>query len=135
MGIDMNSRKVVQAIFATIVKVAAVAVILVFVYKGAVKAYDFGYRIFEDKPVAEEPGRDVTVSITMGTGSKEIGKILESKGLVKDATIFYLQNLLSPYWDKLASGEYTLNTSMTAAQMMEIMAEKEPEEEEGADDD
>lgn len=135
MGINMNSRKVIQAVFGTIVKVAAVAVILVFVYKGAVKAYDFGYRIFEDKPAAEEPGRDVTVSITMGTGSKEIGELLESKGLVKDATIFYLQNLLSSYRDKLAPGEYTLNTSMTAAEMMEIMAEKETEEDEGADDD
>lgn len=120
----MNTKKVIQAILSTVVRVAVMVAVLVFIYKGAVKAYDFGYRIFEDKPAAEAPGRDVTVSITLGESVKEIGELLESKGLVKDATIFFFQNLLSSHWNKLAPGTYTLNTSMTAGEMMEIMAEE-----------
>lgn len=126
----MNTKNVVLAVFSTIVKVVLVVLVLMFIYKAAVKAYDFGYAIFEDKPVAEAPGRDVTISITEGKTAKEIGEILESKGLIPDATIFYLQNLLSSYKDELQPGMYTLNTSMTPTEMMEIMSAKEESEEE-----
>ena len=126
----MNTKNVVLAVFSTIVKVVLVVLVLMFIYKAAVKAYDFGYAIFEDKPVAETPGRDVTISITEGKTTKEIGEILESKGLVSDATTFYLQNLLSSYKDELQPGMYTLNTSMTPTEMMEIMSAKDELEEE-----
>ena len=126
----MNTKNVVLAVFSTIVKVVLVVLVLMFIYKEAVKAYDFGYAIFEDKPVSEAPGRDVTISITEGKTAKEIGEILESKGLVSDATIFYLQNLLSSYKDELQPGMYTLNTSMTPTEMMEIMSAKDELEEE-----
>ena len=126
----MNTKNVVLAVFSTIVKVVLVVLVLMFIYKAAVKAYDFGYAIFEDKPVSEAPGRDVTISITEGKTAKEIGEILESKGLVSDATTFYLQNLLSSYKDELQPGMYTLNTSMTPTEMMEIMSAKDELEEE-----
>lgn len=118
----MDTKKVVLAILSTIVKVAVLAVVLIFIYKTAVKAYDFGYAIFEDKAMSEAPGREVNISIAQGKSVKEIGEILESKGLIKDATIFYFQNLLSSHKDKLQPGMYTFNTSMTPSQMMEIMS-------------
>ena len=118
----MDTKKVVLAILSTIVKVAVLAVVLIFIYKTAVKAYDFGYAIFEDKAMSEAPGREVNISIAQGKNAKEIGEILESKGLIKDATIFYFQNLLSSHKDKLQPGMYTFNTSMTPSQMMEIMS-------------
>lgn len=128
----MDTKKVTLAIISTVAKVAAIALILVFVYRTAVKAYDYGYRIFEDRPIAEAPGRDVSVSITEGKSAREIGEILESKGLVEDGMIFYLQNLLSSHKDELKPGVYTLNTSMKAEEMMEIMSyEAEGEEEFG----
>ncbi len=130
----MDTKKVVLAILGTIAKVAVLAVALIFIYKAAVKAYDFGYAIFEDKAVSEAPGREVNVSIAEGKSTKEIGEILESKGLIKDATIFYFQNLLSSKKDKLAAGMYTLNTSMTPSEMMEIMsAVEETGTEDGAE--
>lgn len=128
----MNTKNVVLAILSTIVKVAVIILVLMFIYKAAIKAYDFGYAVFDDKPMSEAPGREVTVSITTGKSVKEIGEILESKGLVKNATIFYVQNLLSSYKDELQPGMYTLNTSMTPTEMMNVMAgsEEETEEEE-----
>ena len=128
----MNTKNVVLAILSTIVKVAVIILVLMFIYKAAIKAYDFGYAVFDDKPMSEAPGREVTVSITTGKSVKEIGEILESKGLVKNATIFYVQNLLSSYKDELQPGMYTLNTSMAPREMMNVMAgsEEETEEEE-----
>lgn len=126
----MNTKNVVLAILGTIAKVAVAVLVVMFIYKAAVKAYDFGYSIFEDKPMAEAPGREVTVSITDGKGAKEIGEILESKGLIEDATVFYLQNFLSSYKDELQPGMYTLNTSMTPTEMMEVMSGQEEVEEE-----
>ena len=121
-GLRMNTKNVVVAILGTIVKVALTVFVVMFVYKAAVKAYDFGYSIFEDKPMSVAPGREVTVSITSGKSVKEIGEILESKGLVEDATVFYFQNLLSSHKDELQPGMYTLNTSMTPTEIMEIMS-------------
>lgn len=126
----MNTKNVVLAILGTVAKAALTLVVVMFVYKAAVWAYDFGYAIFEDKPMASEPGREVTVSITSGKGAKEIGEILESKGLVEDATIFYFQNLLSSYKDELQPGMYTLNTSMTPTEIMEAMSATEETDEE-----
>ena len=59
---------------------------------------------------------------------KEIGQLLEDKGLVKDGNLFYLQLKLSAYSKKLVPGIYTLNTSMTAKEMMVVMAGKKKEE-------
>ena len=127
----MNTKNITVAILSTIAKVAVILLVVVFIYKVAGTAYDFGYAIFADEPMSSGTGREVTVSITEGKTAKDIGEILESKGLVEDATIFWLQNLLSSHKDELKPGMYTLNTSMTPTEIMEIMsAEDETEEEE-----
>ncbi len=126
----MNAKNIILPIVSTIIKVIITVVVIFFIYKGAVKAYDFGYAIFEDKPMSETVGREVNISITEGKSVKEIGEILESKGLVEDATIFYFQNLLSSYKDELKPGTYTLNTNMTPTQIMEVLSPQEEEAEE-----
>lgn len=127
----MNTKNVVMAVAGTIVKCVLIIFVVMFIYKTASKAYNFGYAIFEDKPMTQGTGREVTISVTEGKDAKAIGEILESKGLVEDATIFWLQNMLSSYKDELKPGMYTLSTSMTPTEMMEIMsAEEEVVEEE-----
>lgn len=125
----MNTKQVIGAVLGTILKVALAVVVIFYTYKGAVMAYDYGYRIFtEPAMTAEGQGWDVSVDITVGKSTLEVGEILEAKGLVRDARLFYVQNLLSEYNGKLRPGSYTLNTSMTAREMMEIMS-LEPETE------
>lgn len=122
----MNTRQIVTAVFGTVLKVVFAIVVIVLVYRAAVVAYDYGYRVFQEPPVSESPGMDVVVEITVGKSPLQIGQILETKGLIKDAKLFYIQNLLSRYKDKLQPGVYTLNTSMTMEEMMGVMAvEKE----------
>lgn len=124
----MEIKQVAGAVLGTILKVVVAVLVIFYVYKGAMMAYDYGYRIFTEPAMAQEgEGRDITVEITMGKSALEVGQILEEKGLVRDGRLFYIQNLLSAYSGKLAPGTYTLNTSMTAREMMEVMAVKEEE--------
>lgn len=127
----MNTRQIVMAVLGTVLKVVIAVLVIMFVYKGAVVAYDYGYRVFKEEPVAESPGVDVTVEITVGKSALQIGEILEAKGLIRDAKLFYVQNLLSNYKDKLQAGVYTLNTAMTMEEMMAVMSPASEEETDG----
>ena len=118
----MSTRQMVMAVVSAILKVAIAVAAVVIIYKGAVIAYDYGYRVFKEEPVAEAPGVDIQVDITIGKSTMDIGQILADKGLIRDAKLFYIQNLLSHYKDKLQPGTYVLNTSMTMEKMMEIMS-------------
>ena len=133
----MSTKQLVRAIFSTILKVVIYVAVVFFIYKGATIAYDYGFRVFKEEPMTQAPGVDINVEITMGKSALQIGEILESKGLIRDAKLFYLQNLLSAYKNKLRPGEYTLNTSMTMVEMIAVMAaepvEEEPEDNTGGD--
>ncbi len=60
-------------------------VVCAVIYVGK-SAYDFGYAIFDQIPVDDEDhGEDVTVVIKDGASVYQIGKILKSKGLIKDS--------------------------------------------------
>lgn len=125
----MKTKQVIFAVLGTIFKVAAAIVIVYFVYEASMLAYDYGYRVFTEPAMAKEgQGVEVTVDITMGKTDRQIGQILEEKGLVRDGNLFYVQALLSEYSGQLLPGSYVLNTEMTAKEMMEIMSTK-PEEE------
>ena len=118
----MNSREIVGSVFGITVKIIVAVVVVMFVYKYAFVAYDYGYRIFGEKPITSGEGRDITVVVSNGDGAKEIGEVLESKGLIRDAKLFVIQEKLSNYSGKIPAGEYVLNTSMTAEEMIEVMA-------------
>ena len=121
----MKAKDIIFSVLGTIVKAVLAVLIVMFLYKGTILAYDYGYRIFKEDPMTEAPGLDVEVSITMGKSVKEIGEILVSKGLIRDANLFFLQNFVSEYKDKLVPGVYTLNTSMTMQEMMKVMSPQE----------
>lgn len=118
----MNSREIVGSVFGIAIKIIVAVILVMFVYKYAFVAYDFGYRIFGEKPMTSGDGRNITLVIPDGSGAKEIGEILESKGLIRDATLFVVQEKLSNYSGEIPAGEYVLNTSMTAEEMIEVMA-------------
>ena len=118
----MSPRKVAWAIIKTIFAVVIAAVIMMLGYRFAFNAYDFGYRIFAEEPVSPEPGLTMSVAIVEGKSAKEIGEILEEKGLIRDAWLFYLQEFFSSYHKELKPGIYELNTAMTPEEMMAVMA-------------
>ena len=55
--------------------------------------------------------------------------------MIGDPTLFWIQNLLSSYKDELKAGTYTLNSSMSAEEIMkELAGVEEPTEEELAEE-
>ena len=130
----MNSKRVVFAIISTSLRIIVFALIVMVVYKTSIKAYDFGFRIFAEPAISADGGADVQVTIPMGKSTVEVGEILENKGLIRDANLFYFQEKISAYRGKLQPGFYTLNTSMTAFDLMSVMAESKDETEQEQED-
>ena len=83
----MKIDKIVIKTIFVVLRIVVVAVIAMLIYKGAVLAYDYGYRVFAEEPVDVAPGLDMVVVIEESMGPKEIGDLLESKGLIKDGTL------------------------------------------------
>ena len=128
----MNAKEIVASVFGMAFKIVAAVLIVMFTYKYALLAYDYGYRIFGETPLTSGDGRTVTITIEEDDDVKTIGKRLENKGLIRDGELFVLQELISDYHGDLLPGTYQLNTSMTAEQMMEVMSTvPEPVEETG----
>ena len=74
-------------------------------------------------------GSEILVQVEKGISAEELGQLLEDKGLVRDHNLFYLQLKLSAYSGHIKPGIYTLNTSMTAKDMMVIMSSDKSDEE------
>ncbi len=123
----LKIRRLFVNIAAMLVRILIVLVLVSFIYKFGYTAYDFGYRVFAEEPMSSEPGRDIEVTIPMGSSAMDIGEILENSGLIRDKTLFFVQERLSEYHGKLSPGDYTLNTSQSAQDMMAVMAEDDEE--------
>ncbi len=123
----MNAKQLVASITETIIKVVIAVFIIMFVYNTAVKAYDFGYRVFAEEPMTTGEGRIISVYVEEGDSAKDVGMNLQEKGLIRDANLFYVQELLSENHGKIKPGIYDLNTSMNSNEMIAIMS-AEPEE-------
>lgn len=125
----MKTNKVAGTIISVSIEIIFAALIIIIIFQGAEKAYTFGFSVFAEQPVAAEPGRDVNVTIEGKESAYELGKLLEEKGLIRDAKVFYVQMKLMSIKGKVIPGRYTLNTSMTAEKMIQTIT-TDPEEEE-----
>lgn len=123
----MNLNKVVFRFVSISFSILVILLVLIGFVKIGTYCYEFGYRVFTEAPVDAEPGRDVMVQISSHMSDMDIAKELKEKGLVEDTKLFYVQLKVSAYSGKLHDGVYTLNTSMTARDMMVVMA-AEPEQ-------
>ena len=129
----MDVKQMVASITETIIKVVAAVFIVMFVYDMAVRAYDYGYRVFAEEPVTVGEGRTISIYVSEEDSVKDIGKDLQEKGLIRDANLFLVQELLSTYHGKIQPGIYDLNTSMSSEEMMEIMSMEAEDTEEDDD--
>lgn len=126
----MRVKNLVITTISLVIKIAVIIIAITFVAKTVVKAYNYGYSIFEDKPFEVAPGRDVTVSIPVGSSTEAIAEILYKNGVIGDPTLFRIQNFASSYKDELKAGTYALNSSMSAEEIMMELAGVEEESEE-----
>ncbi len=126
----MKVKYLIGAVFETALKIVVLVVIVMYVYRTAATAYDFGYRVFAEEPVSRSGGRIISVAVAGDYTVRGLAEMLKDKGLIMDADLFVVQELLSEYHGKLQPGIYDLSTAMTADQMMAIMSATAEEEKE-----
>ena len=118
-----KSSRIVMKIVDISFSMLVMLILIVVLYKVGEKSYDFGYRVFRETAVATEAeGEDKLVQVTGDMGAKEIGDLLEEKGLIRDSNLFVVQLKLSAYANKIKEGTYTLSTAMTSKEMMQVMS-------------
>lgn len=121
----MDVKQLLGAIGAMLAKIVLSAAVIIIIFKLAVGAYDFGFNLFADIPMDEGDGRTVNVIISESQDTMDIAKMLEEKGLIRNAKMFYIQEKLSDYKNQIAAGTYELNTAMTIEDMLETICSKE----------
>ncbi len=131
----MKAKSLIGAVLGAIFRVVATIFVIYVIYRGAMICYDYGYRTFTEPAVSAGEGRTVTVAVTEDMTPSELAKILESRGLVRDAKLFTIQYYLSEYREDVGPGVFDLSTSMTAEEIMAAMVvEKEEDTEEPAEE-
>ena len=118
----MKKQKKENPALFRITRLLIAVVVIMIVYIGSLTAYDFGYRIFAEKPVSLAPGKEVIIEIKEGMGVGAVANMLEEYGVIRDAKIFKIQNKLSHYSSGFMAGTYTLNTSMDNDEIMAILS-------------
>lgn len=122
----MDVKQIIRGIAALVIKVAVAVLIVFLVYRLALSAYTFGYRIFAEEPMAEGEGVTVSVAVTEEDDVRSLGQKLYDKGLIRSTRLFYFQELLSNYHGIEQPGVYELSTGMTVEEMLEKISEGMP---------
>ena len=126
----MKISNLIGTVAGAVLKVVVYAAVIMFIWRAAYMAYDYGYRIFEEAPMSTGNGRVVSVTIPENLSAKEMGTLLEQKGLIRDADLFVLQYHLSEYKVDLLPGTFELSTAMTVDEMLKTMTIEPVEESE-----
>jgi len=124
----MKKKSVTGVLLSGLVEVLLLILLIFVVSKVGKWAYNFGYQIFAEQTVDEEPGRDIQITIKEGDSNRSICLMLEEKGLITDANPFYVRLMITDYRKLMKPGTYTLNTSMEKEEMMAVMSGETLEE-------
>ncbi len=124
----MNLKQLFGAMSATVFKICITAVVVLAVIFLSVSAYDFGYAVFADAPLSTGEAQPVSVVITEDKDTMEVAELLESKGIIADAKIFYVQEMLSDTTGGIQPGVYELSPTMNAAEILAAITAKMEEE-------
>lgn len=121
-------RKTAGMIISISLQMLICVLVVIFLYDAGVKGFALGESIFAPQAVSSEGnGRDMIVIVEEGSSDLDVAKLLENKGLIEDYKVFLVQAKL--YQADLYPGTYTLNTSMTSEEMLEILMEEPVSEE------
>ncbi len=105
------------------------ALIVLLLVEGMSRGYAFGHDIFYATSMEEAPGTDMSVTIPEKQSDSETASMLRDMGLIKSNLAMLIQMKFYDY--EIYPGTYTLNTSMTSKEILQLLNEK-PEEAEDA---
>lgn len=118
----MTLKKTSESMMKISVKIAVYVVVVIGIVFCARESYSFGKTLFSESGRDKEPGRDITVTVESGDSNYDIAKKLESEGVVDNALAFYIQiRLYSSDKDEIVPGDYSLNSSKSGEELVEIL--------------
>ena len=129
----MNAKKFALGFLDLAVKAAFVIIVVMLISKYSKLAYSYGYQIFNQSAVSSGTGRTVSFTVKSGDDVDTIADNLAGLGLIKDKTLFKLQERFSEYHEKEKPGTYELSTAMTPEEMLTIMSGGQEGAEGGSD--
>ena len=80
-GLDMSDsvKEIIGSVFSVTIKIVLGIIVVMFIYKYALLAYNYGYRVFTEPPVSTGTGREITVSVGEDNSVLEIGEMHKRK--------------------------------------------------------
>jgi UPF0755 protein len=120
-------NKITGAIIGLSVRLIILALIILLLYEGVTRGYEFGHEIFYASAMEAEPGQDKNITIDKGASVAGVAKLLKDNGLIANEYSFIIQAEFFNY--KANPGSYTLNTSMTSRDILQMMNENTEEKE------
>lgn len=124
----MNLKNASSIVLNVSVKIVIYVILAGILYFAGSNAYEFGKSVFSETSAQSAPGKEVTVNVESGMSNRQLAKMFKKNGLIKDESVFVVQAIL--YECKPVAGEYTLNTSYSAQQLIELISTVPVEEEE-----
>lgn len=116
----MSLKRTSENMMRISIKICVYTLLVICMVFLATKGYMFGQAIFSNDGYETTPGTDVVVTISGKESKMEVAAMLTEKGVVEDKIVFYIQSLL--YEAKYIPGEYTLNSSLSGEDIVEILS-------------
>lgn len=81
--------------------------------------YRFCYNVFADVRVEQQPGEDITFSVSSADSFRDIAAKLQEKGVIRERYSFLARaGIMETDRNKIYAGKYILNNSMTYEQVI-----------------
>ncbi|MBE5978077.1 MAG: endolytic transglycosylase MltG [Paenibacillaceae bacterium] len=112
-------NKITGAIIAISSRLIIFALVVMLLYEGVTRGYDFGHEIFYASAVEQKPGQDKNITVEKGASAARLARLLKGSGLIANEYSFIIQAKFFDY--KVNPGIYTFNTSMTSREILQMM--------------
>ncbi len=103
--------------------------VILLLAEGVSRGYAFGQSFFYQVPMEAAPGTDKVITITEADSDSEVIRTMKDLGLIDSELEARFQLFFYEY--EIHPGTYTLNTSMTSKDMLQLIYEGPSEVEEG----
>ena len=128
--ITKEINKITGTIIGISGKLILYALVLLLLIEGMSKGYKFGHEVFYSTAMEAAPGTEKVVTIPEDQKPSETIAMLYDMGLIGSRYAARIQMRFYEY--EIYPGTYTLNTSMTSKDILQLLNEKPEETEAGS---